>query len=61
MIVDPVAGAVRVTLLILVAEATPRVGVTKVGLVARTLLPVPVFAVRVTPLILNTFPVPAVS
>ena len=29
--VDPVAGAVRATLLIEVAEATPRVGVTKVA------------------------------
>jgi hypothetical protein len=31
--VDPVAGAVKVTLLIVVAEATPRVGVVSVGLV----------------------------
>ena len=40
--VDPVAGAVRVTLFIVVAEATPRVGVVSVGLVARTTLPDPV-------------------
>ena len=41
--VDPFAGAVIVTLLTLVAVATPIVGVTKVGLVSITnLLPVPV-------------------
>ena len=40
--VEPVAGAVNVTLLMLVADATPRVGVTSVGLVARTFAPVPV-------------------
>ncbi len=41
--VDPVAGAVRVTLFIEVAVATPNVGVTKVGDVSITnLVPVPV-------------------
>lgn len=39
-----VVGAVIVTLLIDVAVATPRIGVTSVGVVARTLLPIPVFA-----------------
>ena len=37
-----VAGAVRVTLLILVAVATPRTGVVSVGLVPKTNKPVPV-------------------
>lgn len=37
-----VAGAVIATLLTLVADATPRVGVTRVGDVARTTPPVPV-------------------
>lgn len=41
--VAAVAGAVSATLLMLVADATPKIGVTNVGLVARTLLPVPVF------------------
>lgn len=40
--VAPVAGAVIVTLLTLVAAATPSVGVVSVGLVARTMLPEPV-------------------
>ena len=41
--VEPVAGAVSVTLLMVVAEATPSVGVTSVGDVARaTTVPVPV-------------------
>jgi hypothetical protein len=41
--VEPVAGVVRVTLLMVVAEATPSVGVTSVGDVARaTTVPVPV-------------------
>ena len=40
--VAAVAGAVNATLLMLVAVATPKTGVTNVGLVARTLLPVPV-------------------
>lgn len=39
-----VAGAVIVTLFMLVAVATPSVGVTSVGLVARTMLPEPVDA-----------------
>jgi len=43
--VDPVAGPVKVTLLILVAEATPRVGVTRVGDVANTNAPLPVSSV----------------
>ena len=42
--VDAVAGAVIVTLFIDVAVATPNVGVTRVGLVAITTLPVPVAA-----------------
>ena len=40
--VDPVAGAVIVTLLMDVAEATPNVGVTSVGDVANTMPPDPV-------------------
>lgn len=41
--VDPVAGAVRVTLFIVVTVATPRTGVTRVGEVSITnLVPVPV-------------------
>jgi hypothetical protein len=40
-----VAGAVKVTLLIVVAEATPKTGVTRVGEVANTLTPVPVLSV----------------
>jgi hypothetical protein len=39
------AGAVNATLLILVAEATPKTGVTRVGDVANTLTPVPVLSV----------------
>jgi len=42
--VDPVAGAVNVTLLMVVAVATPREGVTSEGDVARTMLPEPVVA-----------------
>jgi hypothetical protein len=41
----PVAGAVMVTLLMLVAEATPRTGVVRVGLVAKTKRPEPVSSV----------------
>jgi hypothetical protein len=40
--VAAVAGAVKVTLLIVVAEATPNVGVTRVGDVANTKAPLPV-------------------
>lgn len=40
--VDPVAGAVIATLLMLAAVATPNAGVTKAGEVAKTLFPVPV-------------------
>ena len=40
--VEPVAGAVIVTLLIVVAVATPIVGVVRVGLVAKTSNPDPV-------------------
>ena len=43
--VEPVAGAVMATLLMLVADATPNVGVTSVGLVANTNEPVPVSSV----------------
>ena len=42
--VDPLAGAVRATLFMVVAVATPRVGVVSAGLMARTLDPVPVTA-----------------
>ena len=42
--VAPVAGAVKLTLLILVAVATPKTGVVSVGEEALTTLPVPVFA-----------------
>lgn len=44
--VEPVAGVVSVSLLIEVAEATPRVGVTRVGEVERTTSPVPVHVKR---------------
>jgi hypothetical protein len=40
--VDPVAGVVNVTLLMLVADATPKVGVVSVGLDANTNAPLPV-------------------
>jgi len=43
--VAEVAGAVKATLLILVAEATPRFGVVKVGDVANTKAPLPVSSV----------------
>jgi len=46
--VADVAGAVKATLLTLVAVATPMVGVVSVGLVASTLLPVPVFVTDTT-------------
>lgn len=45
--VDDVAGAVKATLLILVAAATPKTGVTRVGEVANTTLPDPVGPARV--------------
>jgi hypothetical protein len=45
--VADVAGAVIATLLILVALAIPNTGVTNVGEVALTTLPVPVFAVQI--------------
>jgi len=44
--VDPVAGAVKVTLLTVVADATPSVGVTSVGEVAKTADPEPVSSVK---------------
>ena len=44
--VAAVAGAVKATLLILVAVATPKTGVTRVGVLANTLDPVPVSSVR---------------
>jgi len=44
--VDPVAGAVNVTLLIVVALATPRVGVTNVGLVVNATVLLPLSSVR---------------
>ena len=44
--VDPVAGPVKVTLLILVAVATPKTGVINVGVLANTLTPVPVLSVK---------------
>ena len=44
--VAALAGVVKVTLLILVAEATPKTGVTRVGDVANTLTPVPVLSVK---------------
>jgi hypothetical protein len=43
--VAEVAGAVKATLLILVAVATPNTGVTRVGDVANTFTPVPVLSV----------------
>ena len=48
--VADVAGAVKANLLMLVAVATPKTGVTNVGLVSKTILPVPVTAaLRVMP------------
>lgn len=47
--VEPVAGVVIVTLLMVVAEATPRTGVTSVGEPSKTNLPVPVAPVLVMP------------
>ena len=47
--VDEVAGAVIAILLMEVALATPRTGVTRVGVPANTKLPVPVAPVEVTP------------
>ena len=47
--VDPVAGAVSATLLIEVADATPRVGVTKVGEFDNTTDVVPVEDVTPVP------------
>lgn len=47
--VAPDAGAVKATLLMLVAVATPRTGVTSVGLVALTPLPEPVVVIAVQP------------
>jgi hypothetical protein len=59
--VDPVTGAVIVTLLIVVAVAAPNVGVVSEGLVDNTtVLPVPVTALTPVLLICNTLPVPAV-
>jgi len=59
--VEPVAGAVIVTLLIVVAVAAPNVGVVSEGLVDNTtVLPVPVTALTPVLLICNTLPVPAV-
>jgi hypothetical protein len=43
--VAEVAGAVNATLLMLVAVATPKTGVTRVGVLAKTLAPVPVSSV----------------
>jgi hypothetical protein len=43
--VAAVAGAVKATLLILVAVATPKTGVIRVGVLANTLTPVPVLSV----------------
>ena len=40
--VEPVAGAVRAILLMVVADATPSTGVTSVGDVAKTAAPLPV-------------------
>ena len=51
--VDPVAGVVIATLLIVVAVATPSAGVTNVGLVSNTNLLVPVAPVLVTPSIVG--------
>ena len=43
--VAAVAGAVKATLLILVAVATPNTGVINVGVLANTFTPVPVLSV----------------
>jgi hypothetical protein len=61
--VEPVAGAVIVTLFKLVADATPKVGVTKVGEEDKTTLPEPVAEVTpVPPLPTGNVPVtPVVS
>ena len=47
--VDPVAGAVSATLLIEVADATPKTGVTKVGVFDKTTATVPVDDVTPVP------------
>ena len=59
--VDPVAGVVRVTLLMVVAVATPKVGVTKVGEVENTRLVevVPVAPDAVYPVMLLKAVIPA--
>jgi hypothetical protein len=44
--VAAVVGAVKATLLILVAVATPNTGVTRVGVLANTLAPLPVSSVK---------------
>src|SRR5258706_16308981 len=58
--VAAVVGAVIPILLTEVAVATPKIGVTSVGVEARTAEPVPVTALTVVPLIWKTFPVAAV-
>jgi ABC-type Fe3+-hydroxamate transport system substrate-binding protein len=47
--VDPVAGAVNATLFIVVADATPSVGVVNTGDVDKTVLPEPVDVVTPVP------------
>ena len=60
--VDPVAGAVSATLLIEVADATPKTGVTNVGLVDNTTAVVPVDDVTpVPPLATGNVPVTLVA
>ena len=60
--VDPVAGAVIVTLLMDVAEATPNVGVTSVGEFDNTTDPVPVdVVVPVPPLATLSVPLSVIA
>jgi hypothetical protein len=56
--VDPVAGAVNATLFIVVADATPSVGVVNTGDVDKTVFPEPVDVVTPVPP-LATLSVPA--
>jgi hypothetical protein len=55
--VEPVAGAVKVTLLTVVADATPSTGVTSVGEVANTTLPEPVVAASIVVVTVPVSPV----
>jgi hypothetical protein len=62
VMVEPVAGGVRVKALMEVAVATPRVGVVRFGEIERTAAePVPTTAEIALPLMEKVLPAPAVS